>query len=184
METLLFSWIFKAIFLNKDWLRCFPFSPKSDVKFGPQCSPQLWMSRAADLASAERSQGRLGRRKWVKKLFLWIWSQTLFRVTPLMFACINNHSHAAHELLAAGADITKWDKIQEMNKTKQKTYSLQEKHKWRHCLWPGSEARLETGRLFWWYFMRSIFGSLWIVAFVTIFKFSIFKHFVHIFHLT
>ena len=74
----------------------------------------------------------------------------------MMFACINNHSHAAHELLAAGADITKWGKIQEMNKTekqkrknntKQKAYSLQEKHKWRHCLWPGSEARLATGRL-------------------------------------
>ena len=33
--------------------------------------------------------------------------QLLLRVTPLMFACMNNHSHAAHELLAAGADITR-----------------------------------------------------------------------------
>ena len=35
---------FKAISLNNDWFRCFPFSPKADVKFGPQCSPQLGMS--------------------------------------------------------------------------------------------------------------------------------------------
>ena len=33
--------------------------------------------------------------------------QLWLRVTPLMFACMNNHSHAAHELLAAGADITR-----------------------------------------------------------------------------
>ena len=99
---------FEAISLNKDWFRCFPFSPKADVKFGPQCSPQLRMSRAADPASAEWSQGGLGGRKWVKRLFFYGFEgQTLFRVTPLMFACINNHSHAAHELLAAGADITK-----------------------------------------------------------------------------
>jgi len=28
-------------------------------------------------------------------------------VTPLMFASLSNHSHAVHELLASGADITR-----------------------------------------------------------------------------
>ena len=46
--------------------------------------------------------GKTPARLQICQLELWL------RVTPLMFACMNNHSHAAHELLAAGADITRY----------------------------------------------------------------------------